>query len=333
MKITKFNRGRTGFTIGSVSSIQHNESTRTPEGSQSSGDSDAYLWGNHFDGTDDIDQTLFVNGSLYAMPDMFNEEDDEEDNLPEGELPEKKEKEYEAFEDDNGGNIYAQNLIKSMDRIEAGNEAYSPELYLNYPDKKGTKTNILDLFKFIMPTGSIIMYSGKETKANLNKMGWAICDGSTQEGVTTPDLKDKFIKGCVSTSDIGGTGGQSSVTLTVDNMPSHSHTATTTISSSFDATGQTNDSDWKKKYVPAKSLEWEEEVFDLGGSRHFLPQTKYKEGENSGLESIQISDIISSAMGGTVTSTATTTIGNTGSGTEFNVEPPYYSLIYIMRIA
>ncbi len=42
-----------------------------------------------------------------------------------------------------------------------------------------------------LPSGSIIAFAGSEVP-----MGWTICDGSiTSTGITTPDLRDRFIMG------------------------------------------------------------------------------------------------------------------------------------------
>ena len=63
--------------------------------------------------------------------------------------------------------------------------------------------------------GMIMMYTGSTAPS-----GWAICDG--QNG--TPDLRDRFIVGAGSAYSIGNTGGQNSVTLTVNQIPAHTHT-------------------------------------------------------------------------------------------------------------
>ncbi len=68
--------------------------------------------------------------------------------------------------------------------------------------------------------------------------GWAICDGRTQNGIKTPDLRGKFIiGGGTSGTYIGSTrknnsaapvksGGASSVALKKANLPPHDHTHT-----------------------------------------------------------------------------------------------------------
>lgn len=72
----------------------------------------------------------------------------------------------------------------------------------------------------VMPKGSIIMWSG-DTKALPS--GFALCDGNNN----TPDLRGRFIVGYdpkdTEYEVIGNTGGKPTVTLTIDEMPSHYH--------------------------------------------------------------------------------------------------------------
>jgi microcystin-dependent protein len=49
--------------------------------------------------------------------------------------------------------------------------------------------------------------------------GWALCDGLGGR----PNLINRFILGGGGTRNIGFTGGAEEVTLTVDNLPRHSH--------------------------------------------------------------------------------------------------------------
>ena len=66
-----------------------------------------------------------------------------------------------------------------------------------------------------VPTGGIIMWSGYDVPN-----GWLLCDGT--EG--TPDLRDRFVLGW-GTRSIGDVGGEEEHTLTIDEIPSHSHDA------------------------------------------------------------------------------------------------------------
>lgn len=62
-----------------------------------------------------------------------------------------------------------------------------------------------------LPRGIIAMWSG--LLADLPD-GWALCDGGTYDGVLTPDLRDRFVKGTAAGSDPGATGGATSASYT-----------------------------------------------------------------------------------------------------------------------
>lgn len=67
-----------------------------------------------------------------------------------------------------------------------------------------------------IPTGGIIIWSGA---ADQIPDGWALCDGNNG----TPNLQDRFVL-CAGTSHaVGSTGGAEEVTLTVAQIPKHSH--------------------------------------------------------------------------------------------------------------
>jgi microcystin-dependent protein len=74
-----------------------------------------------------------------------------------------------------------------------------------------------------VPSGTIVAYNGLAASI---PAGWALCDGSAG----TPDLRGRFIRGANAAP--GGRGGQDNVALTVNNMPSHSHTWSGQASSS-----------------------------------------------------------------------------------------------------
>lgn len=65
-----------------------------------------------------------------------------------------------------------------------------------------------------IPKGLIAMWSGSDLPA-----GWFLCDGKNG----TPDLRDRFIVGVGDEYNQGDTGGKDSVTLSKENLPSHSH--------------------------------------------------------------------------------------------------------------
>lgn len=67
-----------------------------------------------------------------------------------------------------------------------------------------------------IPPGGIIIWSGA---ADAIPEGWALCNGENN----TPDLRDRFVLGAGTSHVVGTTGGSEEVTLTVAQMPSHSH--------------------------------------------------------------------------------------------------------------
>jgi hypothetical protein len=73
----------------------------------------------------------------------------------------------------------------------------------------------------IIPMGIIVMWSGSTSNV---PSGWLLCNGTNG----TPNLMDRFIVGAGSTYTTGGTGngigGSNTVTLSVGNLPSHTHT-------------------------------------------------------------------------------------------------------------
>lgn len=72
------------------------------------------------------------------------------------------------------------------------------------------------------PIGAIMIWSGTENNV---PEGWSICNG--QNG--TIDLRDKFVLAAGESHPVGETGGSEEVTLTVAQMPKHSHQIETFI--------------------------------------------------------------------------------------------------------
>lgn len=132
----------------------------------------------------------------------------------------------------------------------------------------------------IMPIGGIIIWSGDSTnfddtgKGTGSMQGWAICNG--QNG--SPDLRDQFIVGAGNKYALNQQGGNASVTLTPQQIPSHSH--------SYYITQGNNTLGWGYK-----------------GS------TDYSFGN------------------------VASTTGNSGGGEPFDNRPPFFALLYIMKIS
>jgi len=71
-----------------------------------------------------------------------------------------------------------------------------------------------------IPIGGVIMWSGSIGSI---PSGWALCNGGTVNGHTTPNLLNRFVLGAGSSYSVGSTGGETSHTLTINEMPTHSH--------------------------------------------------------------------------------------------------------------
>ena len=133
--------------------------------------------------------------------------------------------------------------------------------------------------------------------------GWYLCDGTNG----TPDLRDKFIIGAGSTYAVAATGGATTATLVTNNLPAHTHTATSTV---------TDPGHFHISGVPSD--------YSGGFGSSTIASTNQKAGTGT---------TSSSPNTNTVTTgiTVATTNASTGSGTSFSVLNPYYALAYIMK--
>jgi len=142
-----------------------------------------------------------------------------------------------------------------------------------------------------IPAGLISMWSGSIGSI---PSGWYLCDGSNG----TPNLTDRFIIGAGSTYAVNGTGGATTVTLTTNNMPAHTHTATSVVT-------------------------------DPGHFHSAGVQLSASSGQNAS----GAPNFINSVNTGTATTgiTVATTNASTGSGTSFSILNPYYALAFIQK--
>ena len=104
--------------------------------------------------------------------------------------------------------------------IADGNLTTSGTLTAPTVNSSGTVTASKFVGDGTIPVGGIILWSG--TVGNIPS-GWALCNGSTVNGQLTPDLRSRFVVGAGSTYSPGNTGGNDQITLTVAQLPPHSH--------------------------------------------------------------------------------------------------------------
>lgn len=109
--------------------------------------------------------------------------------------------------------------ITSTSYVGIGTSLPQEKLHVN-GTVSSTNLTVGDITYAYVPRGLISMWSGSIAAIPL---GWAICNGLNG----TPDLRDRFVIGAGSIYAVGATGGATSVTLAIANLPAHSHTGTT----------------------------------------------------------------------------------------------------------
>lgn len=320
---------------------------------------DRTIWGQNDTG-DDVDGSMTVNGNISIrciIPPTY--EDDDSDDGDDIEL------------EKGGGNLDVELKITSQE-VESADIYATSHLFINYPNHSDSKKCVIDILNSVeddvrdnkseidalkvrvtdnetqigineanielneiaiknnadeieklkrktdatasavndmMPVGSIIMFNGLADEIPDN---WHICDGT--EG--TPNLTDKFIK---ASDTAGTTGGGNSVKLTKSQIPKMELT--------IDSTKIASDKTWKKrlnKILPTLD-EIGEYVFDKGGSSHYCLYTGYDEGDK-GLLGVNYTTVFDDVRDYTY-------IGeNEEFQTAVDIQPSYYSLIFIMKI-
>ena len=173
----------------------------------------------------------------------------------------------------------------------------------------GSGTGLTGIEAFV--TGMIILWYGNT--GNI-PTGFVLCNGSN----STPDLRDRFVVGAGSGYSPGNSGGNSSVTLSTSQLPSHNH--------SVSVSGTTS----------TKSLTGDitkiSECYNVAGAATGV-FTKKSTGNSpvTGSSSNSPTAGVDFDASHDHTFSASGTSGNEGSGSAIENRPPYYALCYIMK--
>ena len=139
---------------------------------------------------------------------------------------------YPIYVQDKSKNVdfYVKNRLnptsKALVGVNGDIKLLSPDSIIESPNikVKTIELNGKNVEHHLMPKGTIVAYNGESNIPH----GWAVCDGSNN----TPDLKGRFILGSSNTKKLGSKGGLERVILNINEMPSHNHNARTKPSGS-----------------------------------------------------------------------------------------------------
>lgn len=180
-----------------------------------------------------------------------------------------------------------------------------------------------------IPKGIITMWSGATTAV---PTGWALCNGTNG----TPNLVDRFIVGAGGQYAVGATGGADSVTLTTNQLPSHSHSSGTLSASSAGShshgsgtlTTDTTGAHTHPYLDGGVGITGTGSSLGTGGS--YIAQMYSKTTSSAGAHNHSISGSTDSA--GSHSHSISGSTGSNGSGQAHENRPPFYAIAYIMKL-
>lgn len=186
-----------------------------------------------------------------------------------------------------------------------GNDPNFATTVLNELGKKMNSVEATDTFATKTEagglSGTVVAFSGAfedgypiDKNTGLANKKWHLCDGTNG----TPDLRQRFILGGDGT-DSGTTGGEASVTLTVQTIPAHGHTGTTSTNGDHSHTVTT--------FNEFRKINGNNYDGYCAGSTNRTTSTNGNHQHNLNIDS-------------------------TGGGQPHNNMPPYYVLAYIMKL-
>jgi microcystin-dependent protein len=177
-------------------------------------------------------------------------------------------------------------------------------------------------FAGLVPSGLISMWSGSVQNI---PSGWALCDGTNG----APDLRDRFILGAASGENPGAIGGANSITLSVANLPSHTHSIEG--DTGIQSPNHTHSGATSGAGSHAHSLKNESRPEGGGAPEQGSWSSSYT-GEQTGTAGYHTHTFTTGGNSGNHTHHISFTSGSSGSGSAIENRPAFYKLAFIMKL-
>ena len=170
-----------------------------------------------------------------------------------------------------------------------------------------------------IPKGVIVMWSG-----TVAPEGWALCDGANG----TPDLREKFVMGVGGAYVIGTSGGKATHTLSLNEMPYHSHS---------DSGHGHGDSGHGHSDSGHNHYENPQVRANAGGNSNALLMSMgssvWDQTESDGRQRLYTGIGDANILTGYANiTTGYANITNSGGGAAYDNLPPYYVLAFIIKL-
>jgi hypothetical protein len=178
-------------------------------------------------------------------------------------------------------------------------------------------------------SGMIILWSGNT--GNIPS-GFVLCDGNNG----TPNLTDRFVVGAGAAYSPGATGGNNSQTLSLNQIPSHSHTINN-HTHSFSASATTGNPNTSltgsvtriaETYAGAGTASG---IFTKTGNINSPLTPASVDSSPCGGFSINATHTHNLSVSGTTGNPSNTGTNSQGGGQSIDIRPKYYALCYIMK--